>query len=76
MCTYTFKDDAINKIKDDGIWSKTHTNITIEGKRVYYRCNQVKRLGKQCPFSIHILYHSENESVTMYETADDQLHQE
>ena len=46
MCIYTFKDDAINKIKDGCIWSKTHTNITIEGKRVYYRCNQVKRRGK------------------------------
>ena len=47
-----------------------------QGKRVYYKCNQVKWSGKQCPYSIHILYHSENESVTMYETTDDHLHQE
>ena len=68
LCTYNNKDDIINKIKNDGIWSKTLTNIISEGKRVYYRCNQVKRRGKQCPASIHLLYHSENECVTMYKT--------
>jgi hypothetical protein len=76
LCTYNNKDDVINKIKNDGIWSKTLTNITSEGKRVYYRCNQVKRRGKQCPASIHLLYHSENECVTMYKTEDDHLHHE
>ncbi|CAF4575171.1 unnamed protein product [Rotaria sp. Silwood2] len=76
LCTYNDKNDVIKKIKDDGIWSKTHTNITNEGKRTYYRCNQVKRRGKQCPASIHVLYHSENECVTIYKTEDDRLHNE
>jgi hypothetical protein len=49
ICTYNNKDDAINKIKNDDIWSKTHRDINSEGKWVYYRCNQVKRHGKQCP---------------------------
>ena len=74
LCTYNDKNDVIKKIKDDGIWSKTHPNITNEGKQIYYRCNQVKRRGKQCPVSVHILYHSENEYVTMYKTEDDYLH--
>ncbi|CAF4458659.1 unnamed protein product, partial [Rotaria sp. Silwood2] len=39
-CTYNNKDGAINKIKNDGIWSKIHSNIISDGKRVYYRCNQ------------------------------------
>ena len=38
MCTYDNKDSAIDKIKTDGIWSQTHTNITNDGKRIYYRC--------------------------------------
>ena len=74
LCTYNDKNDIIKKIKDDGIWSKTYTNITNEGKRIYYRCDQVKRRGKQCPASIHVLYHWENECVTMYKTEDDHLH--
>ena len=36
LCTYNDKNDVIKKIKDDGIWSKTHTNITNEGTRIYY----------------------------------------
>ena len=42
LYAYNDKNDVIKKIKDDGIWSKTHTNITNEGKSIYYRCNQVK----------------------------------
>ena len=76
LCTYNDKNDVIRKIKNDGIWSKTHTNITNEGKLIYYRCNQVKRRGKQCSASIHVLYHCENECVTMYKTEDDRLHNE
>ena len=41
-----------------------------------YGCNQVKRRGKQCPASIHVLYHSESECVIMYKTEDDHLHKE
>ncbi|CAF3796568.1 unnamed protein product [Rotaria sordida] len=76
LCTYNNKDDAINKIKNDDIWSKTHINITSEGKWVYDRCSQVKRHGKQSPVDIHLLYHSENECVTMYGTGLDHLHQQ
>jgi len=76
MCTYYNKDSAIDKIKTDGIWIQTHTNITSDGKRVYYRCNQVKRRGKQCPAGVHLLYHSKNDCVTMFETGKDHLHDE
>ncbi|CAF3325878.1 unnamed protein product [Rotaria socialis] len=76
LCTYSDKNDVIKKINDDGIWSKTHTNATNERKRTYYRCNQVKLHEKPCPASIHVLYHSENECVTMYKTENDHLHNE
>lgn len=55
ICTYYRKEGAINKIKTDGIWSQSNTNTTSEGKRVYYRCNKVKRRGKQYPAAIHLL---------------------
>jgi hypothetical protein len=57
MCTYCNKDSAIDKIKTDGIWSQTHTNITSDGKRVYYRCNQVKRY-ENCRFNLFDTYKS------------------
>ncbi len=75
-CTYYSKEGAINKIKMDGIWSQSNTNTTSEGKRVYYRCNKVKRRGKQCPAAVHLLYHSENDCVTMFETGSDHFHDE
>ena len=57
------RESSLKKIKDDGIWSKRHTNITNEGKRIHYRFNQVKRRGEPCPASIYVLYYSENECV-------------
>ncbi|RNA37864.1 hypothetical protein BpHYR1_007202 [Brachionus plicatilis] len=48
-----WQNEAMEKIKSDGIWSISMTNNTSEGKRVYYRCNQVKRRAKQCPATIH-----------------------
>ena len=74
--TYNDKDGAIEKIKTNGIWSKISTNVTGDGKRVYYRCNQVKRRGKQCPVGIQLLYHNESECVTMYKTGDEHVHLE
>ena len=76
MCTYYNKDSALDKIKTDGIWSQTHTNIISDRKRVYYRCNQVKRRWKQCPAGVHLLYHKENDCVTMFETGKDHSHDE
>ena len=76
LCIYNDKNDVTKKIKDDGIQSKTYTNVINEGKQIYYRCNQVKRRGRQCPASVHILYHSENECITMYKTENDHLHKE
>jgi hypothetical protein len=72
--TYEGKDQAMEKINSDGIWSISMTNITGEGKRVYYRCNQVKKRSKQCPVAIHLLYHNDNESVTMFITTNEHVH--
>ncbi|RNA17151.1 hypothetical protein BpHYR1_004119 [Brachionus plicatilis] len=60
----------------DGIWSISMTNNTIEGKRVYYRCNQVKRRAKQCPATIHLLYHNDSDDVSMFTTNNDHVHED
>ena len=59
ISTFPSKDEAIALIKSEEKWSIINTNTTSEGKRVYYRCNQVKRRGIQCPSMVHLLYHSE-----------------
>ncbi|RMZ99703.1 hypothetical protein BpHYR1_048461 [Brachionus plicatilis] len=66
--------EAMEKIKSDGIWSISMTNNISEGKRVYYRCNQVKRRAKQCPETIHLLYHNDSDDVSMFTTNDDHVH--
>ena len=66
----------MEKIKSDGIWSISMTNNTSERKRVYYRCNQMKRRVKQCPATIHLLCHSDGDDVSMFTTNDDHLHED
>ncbi|RNA41639.1 hypothetical protein BpHYR1_004012 [Brachionus plicatilis] len=76
LCTFNNKNEAMEKIKSDGIWSISMTNNTNEGKRVYYRCNQVKRIAKQCPATIHLLYHNDSDDVSMFTTNDDHVHED
>ena len=76
LCTFNNKNEAMEKIKSDGIWSISMTNNTSEGKRVYYRCNQVKRRAKQCPATLHLLYHSDSDDFSMFTTNDDHVHED
>jgi hypothetical protein len=75
ISTFQSKEDALTRVKSDSIWSIANTNMTSEGKRVYYRCNQVKRRGKQCPASIYLLYHCEDDTFSMFQTTDQHDHQ-
>lgn len=69
----TFPDPAaaLVFIKDEKIWSINYTNYSTEGKKVYYRCNQVKRRGPQCDAALHLLYDSTNLSVLLFSTGAD-----
>ncbi|CAF3368236.1 unnamed protein product [Rotaria socialis] len=49
-------------------WSKHYTNHTEKERMFYYRCNKVKLRGSQCSRSIYLLYHADNDKVTIYKT--------
>lgn len=48
--------EAIATIKSEGIWSYHYSNQSRAGKRVTYRCNQMKFRGKQCESAVYLLY--------------------
>ena len=56
-------------------WSKYYTNYTEDGRKCYYRCNKVKLRGFQCPTSIYLLYHSDSDQVTVFQTEAAHEHQ-
>ncbi|CAF2081129.1 unnamed protein product [Rotaria magnacalcarata] len=55
-------------------WSKHYTNYTENGRKVYYRCNKVKRRGPQCSASMCLLYHADSDKVTCYKTEAEHDH--
>ncbi len=55
-------------------WSKHYTNYSDNGRRVYYRCKKAKVRELQCSTSIHLLYHADNDKVSLYKSEDDHDH--
>lgn len=50
---FTNGDEAEQAVINEGKWSEYYTNTTAYGKKKVYRCNQVKRRGKQCDAGIY-----------------------
>jgi hypothetical protein len=57
---YKRKKDAIDFVNSENKWSLHYKNETTEGNKEYYRCNQAKLKGDQCPASIYLLFDSTN----------------
>ena len=63
-----------NTILNEEIWIYYFYNDTDEGKKVYFRCNQVTRKGIQCQAGLYILIKSDNEQVTLFKTKEQHDH--
>ena len=56
---YSNKEDAMNTILNEEIWSYYFYNDTNEGKK-YFKCSQVHRNGIQCQTGLYISIKSDN----------------
>ena len=54
-----------NEAKDslETTWSNPKKSKTIEGLKVFYRCNLATARGKQCAAGVYLLYHLNKELV-------------
>lgn len=64
-------EEALAKVDSEKVWSKDHTNSTKDGKKVYYRCINVKRRGPQCNAGIFLLYNATSLRVDLYRAVSD-----
>jgi len=72
--TYQSKDEVINFINLEKTWSCSFTNKTYNGKKVYYRCNKVKKCSEQCPAGIYIHIINSSEDIDLFRTAEGHNH--
>lgn len=54
--TFDSQKEATEAIESEGIWSYHYSNQSTAGKRVTYRCNQMKFRGKQCEAAVYLMY--------------------
>jgi len=73
---FNTKEEAINAINIDAIWSFHYRNKTIEGCKEYYRCNKVRRRKQQCNAGIYLLFVNRDHTVEMFKTQEDHSHDE
>lgn len=66
-------DNVINK---ENFWSFHYSNISAEGRKLYYRCNKVKLRGKQCDAGIFLLYDAASNDVILFRCTSEHTHEE
>jgi len=71
---YLNKEDVLQLVKEKKVWSFLRSYTTYDGIKDIYRCNLVKRRGKQCNASLMLLYHAEDMSVSIFETINAHSH--
>ena len=57
-------------------WAAIQTTESRAGTKVLYRCNRVKKRGPQCAKQMYLLYHSEDQRVSVYKSANEHTHDE
>lgn len=74
VMTFEDKISAEEYIKSQKIWSYNFKNRTVNGDKVYYRCNLVKSHNISCPANIHLLYDSTSNQIHLFKTIEDHDH--
>ncbi|CAF1379390.1 unnamed protein product [Adineta ricciae] len=67
-------DEAEQAVKKENQWSQHYTNTTSEGRKKVFRCNQVRRRGKQYDASVYLLFNAASEEVTLFRSTSDHTH--
>lgn len=73
--TYETKEEAVNAVKAETIWSYFYQSKTSQGNKFYYRCNAVKRRGRQCDAGLYILYCIDKTDVIIFRTEEGHSHE-
>lgn len=68
--TFNSSKEAEDAVQARKIWKKSASSRTTAGLRVEYRCTAAKYRINECPAAVYLLYHSENTTVSLYETTD------
>lgn len=67
-------DEAEQAVIHEGQWSEYYSNTTACGKKKVFRCNQVKRRGKQCDAGVYLLFNADNEEVVLFRDTSEHTH--
>lgn len=74
--TFDCNQDAQDWLAENKLWGYLKTSELEGSKKVEYRCNQVKRRGKQCARAMCFMYPADNLTVIRQETSAEHDHDE
>lgn len=67
---FALESDALDVVKNEKIWTKYTTNKTDKGRKVIYRCRNVKCRGPQCEAGIYLFYAHVDQTVTLFRSVN------
>lgn len=65
---------ALAVVKEEAVWSRYRTTEVTEGRKIFFRCNQVKVRGKQCAAAVYLLLDSTSNRVELFRTSKSHDH--
>lgn len=68
------KHEADEVINGEDCWGYGASSESLEGKKIYYRCNKVKARGVQCEAKIYLLHDSSSTGFTLYRASNCHTH--
>jgi hypothetical protein len=66
--TFENEIEAREFIVTEKCWSKRGERETVDGTKIFYRCNLVKKRGPQCSAGLCLLYDAESSEVILFQT--------
>jgi len=74
VTVFKTKYECDEAIKQENLWSFHYVNNTIEGRKVYYRCNKVKLRGNQCDAGLYLFYDAASDDIIMFKCDAEHTH--
>ncbi|XP_069355625.1 uncharacterized protein [Maniola hyperantus] len=66
--------EAEKFVKSENSWGRNYTRMTQEGLKKFYRCNKVRKRGRQCAAELYSLFVNDSDDVFVYRTDADHDH--
>ena len=70
------REDAGKAVLLDGSWKTSSSQYSNDGHKIIFRCSRGKYRTAECPAQLYLLFHSDNDKVSLFKTNSEHANHE